>query len=410
MITITIALSFYILYFLKRQDMTILTRQERERLVLDLYNQGKTYREIVKEARISQRDIGVILNKAVEEKKIEGSKEVQDNDSEKNQDEEQQLSLSTQSYKLFSEGKTPLEVAIVLNLRESEATEFYKEYWKLKQLHNLNMVYEEIKDDIEPLLKLFKLAKAKGLGVQQVVNLLAITNNDLPTIEERLKRLEKDVSKLQSQKHTCKRNLYQLNNQIATITRLLNSLRMSCERERREIEDLHNEKAKLESIVTQFKSSNEYLEIKQVAEEKVKDVLTNGKLLLNFATASVIESLRRNPELYNFVLSDISNNTDTTSCGSNGLSLMLPGQQRQQPFRYLNEDIFTVVILEESEEIYNKLTTKLTNEAMAAAAAIRGSSSLPLLPPSCNNNKQKLIYENDRYDETEEPRYNNNQS
>jgi DNA-directed RNA polymerase specialized sigma subunit len=49
--------------------MTILTRQERERLVLDLYyNQGKTYREIFKEARISPRDIGVILNKAIEEK------------------------------------------------------------------------------------------------------------------------------------------------------------------------------------------------------------------------------------------------------------------------------------------------------------------------------------------------------
>jgi hypothetical protein len=51
--------------------MTILTRQERDRLVLELYNQGKTYREISKEARISPRDIGVILNKIAEEKEIE---------------------------------------------------------------------------------------------------------------------------------------------------------------------------------------------------------------------------------------------------------------------------------------------------------------------------------------------------
>ena len=48
--------------------MTILTRHERERLVLDLYyNQGKTYDEISKEARISRYDIGVISNMAVEE-------------------------------------------------------------------------------------------------------------------------------------------------------------------------------------------------------------------------------------------------------------------------------------------------------------------------------------------------------
>ena len=48
--------------------MSILTRQERERLVLDLYNQGKTIREIAKEVRMSFRDIGDILNKAIEEK------------------------------------------------------------------------------------------------------------------------------------------------------------------------------------------------------------------------------------------------------------------------------------------------------------------------------------------------------
>ena len=55
--------------------MTILTRRERERLALELYNQGKTYREIFKEARISPRDIGVILNEVVEENKTEGWKE-----------------------------------------------------------------------------------------------------------------------------------------------------------------------------------------------------------------------------------------------------------------------------------------------------------------------------------------------
>src|SRR5215204_1535643 len=138
------------LYYIFLEDtkyMTILTRQERERLVLDLYyNQGKTYREISKEARISPRDIRVILNKAIEEKtkEEEGINQQDNNGAEKNQ-QDQHLSLSAQAYKLFSEGKTPLEVAIALNLRESEATKFYREYWKLKNLHNLYMVYEELR-------------------------------------------------------------------------------------------------------------------------------------------------------------------------------------------------------------------------------------------------------------------------
>src|SRR5919106_2785620 len=149
----------------------VLTRQERERVVLELHNQGKTIREIAKEVRMSFRDIGVILNEVIEEKEKEGEEQQGDTkqNQEQNQQQEPHLSLAAQAYKLFSDRKTPLEVAIALNLRESEATKFYKEYWNLKQLHNLNMVYEELRGDIEPLLRLHKLAKANGMGVKQVV-------------------------------------------------------------------------------------------------------------------------------------------------------------------------------------------------------------------------------------------------
>jgi hypothetical protein len=336
----------------------MMTRQERERLVLELYNQGKTIREIAKEVRMSFRDIGAILNKTFVEK-AEGSKE--------QQEEIQQLSVSSQAYKLFSERKTPLEVAIELNLGESEATKLYKEYWKLKQLHNLNMVYEETKGDIEPFLKLYKLAKRKGIGVKQVVDILAIANNDLPALEWRFKRLGNDMSMLQFQKRIDERNLYQLNNKIAATTKLLNSFRMSCGRERREIENLCNEKAIIGNLVTQFKNNNEeYLDkIKQAAEDKLKGVLTNGKLLLQFATFSVIESLRSNPELCNFVIHDNSNNT-TISYGSNYHSLM-SGEQQQQSFN----DSYTALILEEAEKLYNKLMTELANRVIAAG--LKGS-------------------------------------
>jgi transposase len=362
--------------------MTILTRQERERHVIDLYNQGKTYREICREVRISLRDIGVILNKTFEQKSQEKGKEQQDNDkAEQYQEQERrQLSLSAQTYKLFSDRKTPLEVAIELNLGESEVTKFYREYWRLKQLHNLNMVYEDVKRDIEPFLRLYRLSKAKGMSVKQVVNLLTIANNDLPAIEERFKRLGNDVGMLQFRKRTLERNLYQLNNQIASTAKLLSSFRMCCKRERREIEKLYNEKTRLKAIVTEFKSNNkEYLDkIKQAAYEEVKSVLTDNKLFLKFAILSVIESLRMNPELCNFLLYNISNNNTATSYGSNYLSLM-SGEHQQQSFI----DSYTDVILEESEKLYNTLKTELTNRFIttAAAAAIRASSL-----PSLSNN------------------------
>jgi hypothetical protein len=388
------------LYYIFLEDikyMAILTRKERERLVLDLYyNQGKTYREISKEARISPRDIGVILYKAVEEK-TERLKDEEQDGAEKHQ-QQRKPSLSAQAYKLFSERKTPLQVTVALNLKESEATNFYKEYWKLKHLHNLNIVYEETKGDIAPFLKLYRLSKAKGMGVKQVVNLHAIANNDLPSIEERLKTLRNDISMLQFQKRIDERNLYQLKNQIASTTKLLSSFRMSCGRERREIENLYNEKIRIANLVTQFKNNNEeYLKIKQEAEENVKSVLTNSKLLLKFAILSVIESLRSKPELYNFISYSISVETTSATDGSKYLSLMSGRQHQQQSFN----DSYTALILEEAEKLYNELITKPTDSTIAAAVAIRAS-----LPLSGNNNNQKLTYKNDRY-ERGEPRYNN---
>jgi predicted DNA-binding protein YlxM (UPF0122 family) len=88
-----------------------LTRQQRERLVLELYNQGKNTREIAEEARMSFSAIGAILKKAEEEKEVQG-------------EQEQKLSLSSKAYKLFSERKTLAQVAIALSIREPDVNGF----------------------------------------------------------------------------------------------------------------------------------------------------------------------------------------------------------------------------------------------------------------------------------------------
>ena len=70
--------------------MSIISRHERQRLVLKLYNEGKTIREIAKEVRMSFRDIGIILNKVIKEKDKEGIKQQDNNDAEENKQQEQQ--------------------------------------------------------------------------------------------------------------------------------------------------------------------------------------------------------------------------------------------------------------------------------------------------------------------------------
>ncbi len=47
---------------------------------------------------------------------------------------------------------------------------------------------------------------------------------------------------------------------------------------------------------------DEYLEIRKIVQQEASGVLTDGKVLLQFASALVIEAIRRNPDKYNNLL------------------------------------------------------------------------------------------------------------
>jgi effector-binding domain-containing protein len=198
---------------------------------------------------------------------------------------------------------------------------------------------------ILPFLELYKLSKAAGMSARHVINLLEIANTNLPDIQHRYERLKREVSTLEFNKQQSHIALTYFNNKIETQRKVLTSYRISCIRERREIGNLQNEKARLNALVTRFKNSNkEYNKLKQAAEENAKSLLTDSRLLLKFATLSVIESLRSNSGLYNFVIYDNSNNT-TISYRPNYSSLV--SEQRQQLFN----DSYTALILEEAEKL-----------------------------------------------------------
>src|SRR5438105_2705465 len=167
----------------------MLNSSERERLVIDLYyNQRKKVREIAQEARMSFRDIGAILKK----KEVNsGGGNVIDNGINRSSNEK-----ATQAYKLFSEGKKPVEVAIQLNLSEKEATRYYTEYWRLKRLYNLYHIYQESKGNLSPILNLYKLAKRKGItadNIEWFVNMVNIGTYNIPDLQKQYANLQEQV-------------------------------------------------------------------------------------------------------------------------------------------------------------------------------------------------------------------------
>jgi IS30 family transposase len=82
---------------------------EREKKVLDLYKRGKSTRDIAKELRMSLRDISTALRNNQVNHGIVITDNSNDNNTNNNKSPNEK---ATKAYKLFDEGKKPVQVAI----------------------------------------------------------------------------------------------------------------------------------------------------------------------------------------------------------------------------------------------------------------------------------------------------------
>jgi hypothetical protein len=360
----------------------ILNRQEMEDRVIDLYyNQKKTYREIEKLVRKSPRDIRNILNK------VEPS--------------EHSMSVSSRAYKLFSEHKSPIEVAIALNIRQPEAVQFYKEYFNLSQLHDLYRIYEEIKDDLYSFLEFYRLTKAARMGPSQVINLLKIANNDLASLQRRFEQLSRDVISLELEKQNSTRICQELSDKIASSRKREDYVRSCCQIEISRMDQLYKKERSLEGLVQFFEDNNEtYLTIRNTVEEKVLGTLSNGKMLLKLALLSLVESIRNNPGKYSSLLYHNVSSSITDYSSQYYESYMY---KQKQYTSYNNDGEGSgAMLIEEAEKLYNKLAKELPDEIINDYASSIASSSLPLLPSSDEEQGKTPVYSKHNQTETKE--------
>jgi hypothetical protein len=133
--------------------------KETKRKIIDLRIQHrKKTREIVSEVGKSSRDITTILT----EYEIQQGRTTM-NDKGKDSSDQDYLLPNVKAYKLFDEGKSPLEVTAELNLPGPQVQQFCSEYLNMRQMHKLVTIYQETQNSMEYFLKLFRLGKQKGL-------------------------------------------------------------------------------------------------------------------------------------------------------------------------------------------------------------------------------------------------------
>jgi len=353
-----------ICYIIIKQRYMVLTRQEKEQHILVLYNQGHNTRVIAQKTHTSFRDIGAILKKKAKEKEI-------------GEHQAEQLSTSTQAYRLFSEGKPALQVAIDLQIKSDEAIQYQKEYWELNQLDSLTQLYKEEKGNIWPLVNLHKLLKASGKNLGQVINLLKIADNDLPGIERRYDALKRELNTLEVEKRNSAIIYQELSDKITSLHKRKDYLGSCCQIEEYRMRQLYKKNSNLMEFVQFFEYNNEtYITIRKTVEEKVHSILSNGKMLLKLALLSLVESMRSNPDKFRSLLyPDVSSLTTEYSGQYYGYYMY-----EHKPYSSYNHDgeaSVAKILEEEAGKLYNKLAKEMVDEIINDYASSIASSSLP---------------------------------
>ncbi len=359
--------------------------EDRKKRVIDLYfNQHKSYAEIAQIEHISPRDIYAIIKEEQARRQ-------------KYEHQQRQEELSSKAYKLFSEGKRPVQVAITLNLGQPEVTRVYGEYWKLKRLHILNYIYKETKGNLGPFLKLYRLMKEKGMSIEQVVNVVEIAIHKLPYMESLYEQVKEQIDKMQRTRQGLVNDIEARKHKILALDKTVFSCEQDCKRTQQKIQELTAKKDRIEKLIAIMLSdgNEDYTKLKAIVKESVKAVLSEKRLLISISFAAVIQTLKDNPQMAKLI--------QNISCANNGEQHKDNHINITQYFESNKDHILNL-----GEKNYENLVEAFTKNAIDIAASASSSINPTLsLPQSSSSAFPNLSNQSDTH-RIEDPNVYNN--
>jgi hypothetical protein len=121
-------------------EVVLLNKHQKKALVIQLYEQGKTRRQIAETVHMSFKDIADVIRIHTGE--------------DSNLVDKPQKSKDTLAFELFLQGKQSVEVAIELDMPADKVEELHAQYWRLSKLDNLEILYHEAEYSLSRLHRL----------------------------------------------------------------------------------------------------------------------------------------------------------------------------------------------------------------------------------------------------------------
>jgi hypothetical protein len=344
--------------------------EEEKRRIIDLhFNKGKTIREVSRIMGKSSHDITPVTK----EHRIRLAHDYALTNGEKRDTiplEQDRVIPNVKAYKLFDEGKSPLEVTVELNLPGPQVQQFYVEYLNMMRMHKLVTIYQEIQDSMSYFLKLFRLGKEKGVTPEQIMKLVQMADS-IHKLQAKLQQLQSEISNILKSKTVAKDQLKGLHNEIEAAQEKLNLVNKTFEVKYEELKETCSGAQKLQDYVEQFKNSQDYQEIEAIVRSELGKIVSNNKKLLQDALFSVLLALRNDPDRYSIV--DRIELTPFTTTILNYNSIL--GSRR--PLCPQASGQFSERVLDVAVRIFYNLQKDIVDSTISTAAGLEKESSYP---------------------------------
>jgi hypothetical protein len=337
--------------------------EEEKRRIIDLhFNQGKTIREVCRIMGKSSHDITPVTK----EHRIQLARNYALANGEQSnlvQIEQDKVIPNVKAYKLFDEGKSPLEVTAELNLHGPQVQQYYVEYWNLRKMHRLVDIYPEIQDSMGYFLKLTRLGKEQGVTPEQIIKLVQMAD-DIHKLQDKLQRLQSEVTDISTMKTEGQGELNDLRNEISNTKEKLDMVKKTFNIKYDELKEVCSQAQKLQNYVEQFISDQDYQELESMVRSEVKRTILDNRKLLHNALFSVLLALRNDPHRY-FIVDSIGLTYFANTIINYDSFLALSRQSNPQGNEELSDRV-----LEVAERILCNLQKAMVNSTVSSAAGL----------------------------------------
>jgi transposase len=247
-----------------------LNRYQKKALVIELYSQGKTRRQIAEIVHMSFKDIADVINEYTGE-------DIRVNKPEKSKD--------AQAFELFLQGKQSVEVAIELDMPADKIEELHLQYWRLSKLDNLEILYHEAEYSLSLLLRLHNILKDKRITKDKdISDLIELANDGLPNLRARFEVLLNQITALENEKDSLNTEILGLKNSIYTNNEIIRKQNV-------QLRSLARKQSIVEIMLRNANKDSKYHKLAEIVDQRLND----KRSLLVAALIAIFKTLKTNP-------------------------------------------------------------------------------------------------------------------